>query len=90
MKIRGHAIIRNPDGKGVARITISTRAKTKKLAKSALAKLANTHLRNIAAGFYDEDGQFHPIRASHDYSKIKAGEAKAHAKSTRKKGQAIS
>lgn len=23
--------------------------------------------RNVAAGFYDEDGYFHPIRASYDY-----------------------
>lgn len=30
--------------------------------------------RNIAAGFYDEEGYFHPIRASYDYSRKRAGE----------------
>jgi len=30
--------------------------------------------KNIAAGFYDEDGEFHPIRASYDYSPARAGE----------------
>lgn len=30
--------------------------------------------RNVAAGFYDEDGYFHPIRASYDYSRSRAGE----------------
>ena len=31
--------------------------------------------RNIAAGFYDEfSGVFHPIRASYDYSRPRAGE----------------
>lgn len=32
--------------------------------------------RNVAAGFYDEEGIFHPIRASHDYSQRRAGETK--------------
>jgi len=31
--------------------------------------------RNIAAGYYDEDGYFHPIRASYDYDKSRAGES---------------
>jgi len=30
--------------------------------------------RNIAAGFYDEEGIFHPIRASFDYQASRAGE----------------
>ena len=30
--------------------------------------------RNVAAGFYDEEGIFHPIRASHDYKPRRAGE----------------
>lgn len=30
--------------------------------------------KNIFAGFYDEDGIFHPIRASADYSASRAGE----------------
>ena len=42
--------------------------------------------RNVAAGFYDEDGQFHPIRASYDYSGSRAGDKpkKAKAKAKRK------
>jgi hypothetical protein len=32
--------------------------------------------RNVAAGFYDEDGYFHPIRASYDYSRSRAGEGR--------------
>ncbi len=30
--------------------------------------------RNIAAGYYDEDGIFHPIRASYDYDPSRVGE----------------
>lgn len=30
--------------------------------------------RNIKAGFYDEEGIFHPIRASSDYSPSRAGD----------------
>lgn len=30
--------------------------------------------RNIAAGFRDEEGIFHPIRASYDYSGSRAGD----------------
>jgi hypothetical protein len=33
-----------------------------------------TPRRNVAAGFYDEDAVFHPIRASFDYSPARAGE----------------
>ena len=33
--------------------------------------------RNVAAGFYDEEGIFHPIRASYDYSRKRAGEKAA-------------
>jgi hypothetical protein len=55
--------------------------------KSSLKK--NPKRRNIAAGFYDEDGYFHPIRASYDYSPSRAGDkpakrAKAKAKKKRK------
>jgi hypothetical protein len=49
--------------------------KTKKAAVGA----ATTYLRkhpNITAGFYDEDNQFHPIRASRDYSPSRAGEGR--------------
>lgn len=46
--------------------------------------------RNIAAGFYDEDGYFHPIRASHDYSGSRVGDKgkakpKAKKKATKKR-----
>src|SRR5579871_6462593 len=30
--------------------------------------------RNVAAGYHDEDGYFHPIRASYDYDPKRAGE----------------
>jgi hypothetical protein len=30
---------------------------------------------NVAAGFYDEDGVFHPIRSSYDYSPSRGGDA---------------
>jgi hypothetical protein len=33
--------------------------------------------RNVAAGFHDEDGVFHPIRASYDYSAKRAGESRS-------------
>lgn len=32
------------------------------------------HKRNVAAGFYDEDGIFHPMRASYDYDPKRVGE----------------
>ena len=31
--------------------------------------------KNVAAGFRDEEGVFHPIRASYDYEKSRVGEA---------------
>lgn len=37
---------------------------------------ANRRKRNVAAGYVDQGGVFHPIRASFDYSAKKAGEAK--------------
>jgi hypothetical protein len=45
-------------------------------------------LRNVAAGFYDEDGIFHPIRASFAYSGKRAGEGarkRSKAKKSRRK-----
>lgn len=44
--------------------------------------------RNVAAGFYDEDGYFHPIRASYDYSRSRAGEPPLKRKSKKKKRRA--
>jgi hypothetical protein len=47
-------------------------------------------LRNVAAGFYDEEGIFHPMRASHDYDPSRVGErgrAKSRAKGKRKKAR---
>jgi hypothetical protein len=32
--------------------------------------------RNVAAGFYDEEHIFHPIRASYDYDPGRAGESR--------------
>ena len=48
----------------------SMQAALKKALKS------NRRRRNVAAGFVDEEGVFHPIRASYDYSAKRAGEAK--------------
>jgi hypothetical protein len=45
--------------------------------------------RNVTAGFYDEEGMFHPIRASYDYSRSRAGErAKRHAPKRRSRAKA--
>ena len=41
--------------------------------------------RNVAAGFYDEEGIFHPIRASFDYSRSRAGERPARKKKAKAK-----
>jgi hypothetical protein len=44
--------------------------------------------RNVAQGFVDSAGVFHPIRASFDYNPIRAGETKslsAYARRKRKK-----
>jgi hypothetical protein len=38
-------------------------------------KRKNSRRRNVAAGFVDEEGLFHPIRASFDYSGKRAGDA---------------
>jgi len=44
--------------------------------------------RNVAAGFYDDEGIFHPIRASYDYKRSAAGEKpKKRRKSTRRKSR---
>ena len=46
----------------------------------------NPHRRNIAAGYHDEDGYFHPIRASYDYDGKRAGDPpKAKAKTKRRR-----
>jgi hypothetical protein len=59
--------------KGRSNPTFEFRGKTRKGALSAARKYIATH-RNIFAGFRDEDGIFHPIRASKDYSPSRAGE----------------
>ena len=43
--------------------------------------------KNVAAGFMDEDGVFHPLRASYDYSRKRAGE-KTKRKAVKKKATA--
>lgn len=43
--------------------------------------------KNIAAGFHDEEGQFHPIRASFDYDPSRGGD-KARKGKPRKKAKA--
>jgi hypothetical protein len=45
---------------------------------STKRRKANSRRRrkNVAAGFYDEEGIFHPIRASYDYAGGRVGERK--------------
>jgi hypothetical protein len=45
---------------------------------------APRRMRNVAAGFVDEDGIFHPLRASFDYSASRAGEGRRGTKPTKK------
>jgi len=53
--------------------------------REALKKaLKANRKRNVAAGFVDEEGVFHPIRASYDYSAKRAGEAKKRTAKPRK------
>jgi hypothetical protein len=40
---------------------------------------------NVAAGFVDEEGIFHPIRASYDYDRGRGGDAKRKAAKGKKK-----
>lgn len=40
----------------------------------------NPFKRNIAEGFYDKAGTFHPIRHSSDYSRARVGEGTGRAK----------
>lgn len=62
-----------------------------KVSDATAERLENPRRRNIAAGFVDEDGVFHPIRASYNYSpgrvgeKSKARPAKRKAKAKRKR-----
>jgi hypothetical protein len=44
-------------------------------------------VKNVAAGFVDEDGIFHPIRASYDYKPGRAGEKAKKARKTKAKGK---
>lgn len=46
--------------------------------------------RNVAQGFYDGNGVFHPIRASHDYDGKTAGETGGKPRRTRSKKRAAS
>jgi hypothetical protein len=56
----------------------------KKKKNSRRARPRRRMRRNIAAGFYDEDGYFHPIRASYDYKPERAGEGRKRRKSRRR------
>jgi hypothetical protein len=40
--------------------------------------------KNVAAGYVDEEGEFHPIRASYDYSGSRAGDAPKKSKKKKK------
>ena len=47
-------------------------------------KVVPIRMKNVAAGFMDEDGIFHPIRASFDYSPSRAGEGRSRPKKKRR------
>ena len=73
IKLRPHGS--NPSTKPLGILTVRGRSRknAKSKAKSLLRRLFG---RNVAEGFYDSTG-FHPIRASRDYSKARAGEGRA-------------
>lgn len=54
---------------------------------AALRKVAKMLRPNVAAGFYDEDGIFHPIRTSYDYSRSRAGEGRKRKRKARRRGR---
>jgi len=60
---------------------------SKKNAIAKARKFFRTRMRNVAAGFYDEDGVFHPIRASYDYSARRAGEGSRKSRKSKKRGK---
>jgi len=45
-------------------------------------------IQNIAQGFFDSNGVFHPIRASGDYDSSRVGESKKKKKPTKKRAKA--
>ena len=45
----------------------------------------NPKRKNVAAGFVDEDGVFHPIRASYDYKPTRAGDKPKRKAATKKR-----
>jgi hypothetical protein len=51
------------------------------------SKVARNRVRNVAMGFYDGSGVFHPIRASSDYDERVAGETGRKPIRTRKKSR---
>ncbi len=56
--------------------------------KNAISKARKffRQFKNVAAGFYDDLGVFHPIRASYDYDAKRAGEGSSRrSKKSRKK-----
>lgn len=53
--------------------------------KKHIIRGRNPLKHNIAMGFHDKDGNFHPIRSSPDYSPGRVGEKRAKRKTTRRK-----
>ena len=45
-------------------------------------------IRNMAQGFFDQSGVFHPIRSSGDYDSSRVGESKKKKKTTKKRAKA--
>lgn len=53
--------------------------------KKHIIRGRNPFKRNIAEGFYDKAGKFHPIRSSPDYSPGRVGEGRGKARATTKR-----
>lgn len=68
----------------------SRKATTKRLASRAIKKTVKSRKRrNIAEGFYDASGVFHPIRSAADYSPAAAGETGRKAKRSRSRKKLV-
>ena len=80
---RSFKIIRNGRHVGTASFLGPTikaaESEARKFARKVGARLAtpksNSRRKNVAAGFMDKFGEFHPVRASYDYSRKRVGES---------------
>lgn len=87
MRYLANARVVSPGGKEIGRVTYHVKAKNKSGALSKIRKLFNARPRkkkkNVEMGFYDSKGQFHPIRASSDYSERAASHGAARKRTRR-------